>query len=87
MSTRILLFILLRLHWSLLDLVHEDARWQRLADGPEVRAERLLEIVSASTGDAGLAGSALRIDAPRSRSGEGQGGPAAGDPASVAIAA
>lgn len=35
MSTRILLFVLLRLHWSFLDLVHEDERWQQLADSPE----------------------------------------------------
>ena len=32
MPTRILLFVLLRLHWSLLDLVHEDERWRQLAE-------------------------------------------------------
>lgn len=38
MPTRILLFILLRLHWSLLDLFHEDEQWRRLAEAPAVAA-------------------------------------------------
>ena len=36
MSARILIFIVLRLHWSLIDLVPEDERWRALSEAPAV---------------------------------------------------
>ena len=56
MSTRILLFIVLRLHWSFLDLVHENEQWVQLAEALPFAAAEATATADASVAveDAGL---------------------------------